>query len=229
MARWSWGQGRTKRGLALPLALVLVLVCGLGFLQYRNAEEAKVKAEELALAQVAMDEQTIRTGLDKCLNPLVNPTLEGLQSLLAHADADSLQSLPQDYGISAAELLTHVLRGFSYEVKEVTVNDQSASVRLSVTALDAKQSVNAALVMVGEPATAQTISEMYKAEGEEAHAEFLSYLVSILYACLDVSDAYVTSELELNLTKQNNEWELTQQSLNELLTAITAGMELARQ
>lgn len=229
MARWSWGQGSTKRGLALLLALVFVLVCGWGFLQYHNAEEAKVKAEELALAQVAVDEKTIRVGVDTCLEPLVNPTLEGLQNLVAHADADSLQRLPQDYGISAAELLMHLLRGFSYEVEEVTVDDQAASVRLSITALDAKQSMNTALSMVGEPDTAQTISEMYKAEGEEAHAEFLRYLVSILYACLDASDAYATTELELSLTKQNSEWELSPQILNELLTAATAGMEFGKQ
>lgn len=230
MAHWSWDQGHTKRGLFVVLALVLVLVCGWGLYSHYSAERAREQAEELALAQAAQDEEnkeTIRAGLNKCLEPLVNPTLDGLQILVAHADAESLQSLPTDYGITVAELLMHLLRGFHYEVEEVTLGDQVASARLCITVLDAKQSVNAALVMTGDPETAQTISEMYKAEGEEAHAEFLRYLVSILYACLDASDAYTTAEVQLNLSKHDNVWEISSQSLDELLDTITAGMELA--
>lgn len=117
-----------------------------------------------------------------------------------YGDAETMEALER-YGVSADEWRRHCLSHLEYEVGEASVEEDSATVPVTVT--------NASLAAALEAAGADFAAFAETSEAEDAYASggraaLFSRLVEMVYEHLDANESPVTTTVGVTLTKDDD-------------------------
>ena len=166
------------------------------------------------------EEEAVREAVDAQMASFLNVAESDLVSQL---DEESIATL-QEYGVDAVEYYTHCFKNFSYEITDVTVDGDTATVTLNVTNANLGEALNAAGEDFGVFAASDEATELYQSEGEEA---LFAKLFEYLYARLDAEDVeLVTTEAQLTLTKGEEGWTVDGFS-DSFISAVYGGTDIS--
>ena len=172
-------------------------------------------------SSAANDEQLIQDELAKVLDAFKNPTAESLAPYVGDTDL----SMFDTYGIDYVELFQHLFKHFDYTIKDVKVDGDKAVVQLTVENADvSKVMADLESSMTTDSAFQTELLNAYTSGGESA---LYPIIFQKLYDALDASTDIVKSDAELKLTKTNNQWDIDEDSMNELVSKVYGGLDLS--
>lgn len=186
---------RSKRGWLVGLIVALALVMGLMLAGCGPSDEEKVK-----------------TAVDDEMSLITNPTDEMIQQLADEASSGAAGSL-ETMGIDSTEMVKSWIDGFSYEIGEVSVDGDTATVDMTITCKQFGPVVTAwtdDLQTAASSGNFTSIDEVYSYAGQ-----------SLMDGLNNASP--VTTEVTLDVEKgDGGDWSLPQNSNNQ--TAIMDAM-----
>ena len=163
-------------------------------------------------------EELIRTSVTEVMEVFKNPTEENLKQFVENSDIDTSEL--DAYDIDLYEFLGHCFKHFSYEVGEVKVDGDHATVDVTVTNANVSKAMeNATNTVMGN---VDQYADMLAAE--DGQKQFMKVFFDEIYAELDGSDELVTSDEKLTLTKTDGEWEVDKSSLDSVVSAMYGGL-----
>ena len=165
-------------------------------------------------------EEAIREGGDSMMAVFLNPVENDAASFVDDATLSQLE----EYGIDANEYLSHCFKNLSYEITDVSVSGDSATVTMSITNANLMDALNGAGEDFGAFASTDEAVELYNTEGEEA---LFAKLFEYLYARLDAEDVELTTnEVQLTLTRdEEGTWTVNTDN-PDFYSAIYGGADL---
>lgn len=181
------------------VSCVLVMAMGIGITGCTDEKQAV--------------EDTVTTELDMLKNPDQDAIDEWLDS--DEATKEELDT----YGIDALEFMQHTFGRFDYEIDDVTVDGDTATVDLTVSNAD----VTTAMENASEQlmASVYTDEEVYDMAINNDQKGLMQKLFSLYYDEVDsvdmIEDQDVTLELEKN---DDGDWEITDDSASDLMVAL---------
>lgn len=166
------------------------------------------------------DEELIRTSVTEVMEVFKNPTEENLKQFV---DSDTVDTTELDkYDIDIYEFLGHCFKHFSYEIGEVKVDGDKATVDVTLTNANVSKAMeNATNKVMGN---IDQYTDMLSAE--DGQKEFMKVFFDEIYAELDATDDLVTSNETLSLTKTDGEWDVDKTSLDSVVSAMYGGLEI---
>lgn len=195
------GQLIARKVFTIAVACVLVMMMGVGISACKD--EKQVVSEEVASE----------------FENLKNPSLDSIQDYKNDA---SLVDFVNEYNLSDAEVLDLAKGMFSrveYQIKQVNVDGNSASVDLTVSNADVEAAVNNAIQDVKDRAF--TNPEIQKLIANADEEGLVKKILETFYAEVDqvdmISDRDITIKLEKN---DNGSWEITDDSVDNLLNTL---------
>ncbi len=177
-------------------------------------------ANEQPAIEVVSDQEVITKGIQKTLDPLATPTRDGLEEFIGANTVGTGSATPTDSSLDVYELLAHVLRGFSYTVDAIDVQGNNAEATLTVKHIDTTEAMHAAAESTKQEDSLQQIANLFNSEDPAMHVELGKQLIQRLYSSLDASQSMVSDKVTLTLTKNNNEWVVSDSSATMLVDAI---------
>lgn len=194
---------------AVAIVTMLALSVGLGFVLVACGSSA------------ADDEQLINDELTKVLDAFKNPTKESLSPYITDSDLAQLDALGVDY----VELFQHLFKHFDYTINDVKVDGDKAVVKLTVENADiSKVMSDLENSMTTDTEFVNELMTAYSSGGEQA---IYPIIFKKLYQAIDDSTDIVKSDAELKLTKTNNQWDIDEDSMNELVSKVYGGLDLS--
>ena len=200
----------TRRGLArlacLAFALVLAVGAGLSLAGCKQAEE-----------------QLIRAGLTQSLDALKNPSRESLEPYVSQLGQDGVSRL-EGYGIDVYDLAAHVLKGFDYQLGDVSVDGDTATAAVHVRGRDLAPALEATWSGFSSGEGMAELVSTYQDGGEVAMAK---KLLSRFYENLDASDAQVEGDVTLDLVKGEDGWQPTKDDAQKVADVLFGNIDLS--
>lgn len=168
----------------------------------------------------AKEEDNVRTMVDNTMAIFKNPTSENISEYIDDATASSLDQ----YGIDLSDFLGHAFKNLSYTIDEVTVDGDTANVKMTITNVNLDEAMDAALAEFDKWTDTDEAAKTYSDGGEEA---LYQKLFDMLYAQIDTlgDGGTKTTEATLYLAKQDDgTWDITNDADNqEFYAAIYGG------
>ena len=174
----------------------------------------------VGLSACQNDEELIKSSTKDVLDALKNPTEENLEPYMGDVDQSDLDEMER-YGIDPYELMGHVFKHFDYEIKDVEVEGDKATVSLSVTNASVKDAADEVTQEIMEEARQDPDSLSRYQSDQKA---FMQYYINKVYDALDKATDTTTTDATLTFHKENNEWEVDEDSLDEFLSAALGGI-----
>lgn len=197
--------GHARRGAA-ALALALALTSGLA----ACGPAADAAKDDAQLAQEAVDE-----------------AIAEFRTLGEGDDVDQLApeavSTLETYGIDAQEFFEHMLAYTSYEVADVEVDDDEATVTLTVSTPNYEDALERAYGRLETWVSSDEAGKLYADSGSDA---LYQELFKLLYEEVDEAGATQEQQVELSLRQdEGTGWALDPASEDRLATALCGGIE----
>ena len=168
------------------------------------------------------DQDLIKSSTKEVLDALKNPTEENLKPYMGDVDQSTLDEL-EEYGIDPYEVMGHAFKHFDYEIKDVQVNGDKATVKLSVTNASLQDAIDKASEEVKqEAANDPNFASKYLNDRKA----YMQYFFGKVYDALDNATDTTTSDAELTFTKKDGKWEVDDKSLDDFLKSVYGGTDL---
>lgn len=186
---------------------------------------AAVIAVVLALMVVACGssgvEAEVRTTVDNTFAVFKNPTSENITSYIDDQTASSLTA----YGVDVNQFLESVFKNLSYEIEDVKVDGDAATVKLSVSNVSLDDAMQLALGDFDTWTDTDEAAQTYTDGGESA---LYNKLFELLYTRIDgLAEQTVTTECELALArKEDGTWDVTTEGNEAFYAALYGGSAL---
>lgn len=188
----------TRKLLRQVLALFVTCAFALGTIGVLGG---CAKAEEDELLKIT--EETFDT--------LKHPTKDNLEPFIEGFESD--YSSLKTYGTDIYEFLTHSNAKLSYEVDSVVIDGKKAQVNLKLTNVDIQAAAEAAQTDLIEH-----IDEyMDIVNSDNGDVELVKMFVQKYYELVDASTDMTTNDCTLKFERDDDEWELSEKSCQELL------------
>lgn len=197
----------------LVIALFCVLSCSL------MPSLVACKSEQPAI-EVVSDQEVIRDGIQKTLDPLKTPTRESISKFVNDDASGGEAAQSNDSSFDIYELIGHALRGFSYSIDSIEVRGNAANASITITHIDTTEAMQQAANSAQQPDSLQEIADLYNSEDPAMHSELGKQLVQRLYRSLDTSQTMKSDRVTLTLTKSGNEWTVDKSSVSRLVDAL---------
>lgn len=195
---------------AVAVVTMLALSVGLGFALVACGGSS-----------AANDEKLIKDELAKVLDAFKNPTAESLAPYTTDADLKQLEA----YGVDYVELFQHLFKHFDYTINDVKVDGDTAVAKLTVENADITKVMNdLSANMTSDEAFVNELMSAYSSGGEQA---MYPLIFEKLYTAIDASTDIVKSDAELKLTKTNNQWDIDEDSMNDLVSKVYGGLDMS--
>ena len=165
------------------------------------------------------DEQALKEGIAKGLDSLASPSVEELKTYFQNNEV-TLEDLPAGSVEQQFELMSHLLRDFSYKVESVDVQGNEATATVEVSSLDASQAVEKSAQLLSEGDELEYNAQLYNSTEASDRETLIQHVYDTLYADLDALSSMKTSKVTLEFKKNGSEWLLYKNSLDELLSAL---------
>ena len=174
------------------------------------------------LTACSNDEEEIKTSISTLMEDFKNPTEENLSKYMDDELDSSVEEL-QSYGIDIYEFLGHCFKHLDYTIDSVEVDGDTATAHLTVSNADISAAMTSATSEVQEWATTDEAADVVANQDQQA---VIAKLMEFFYNDVDNSTDIVTTEVDLQLEKTDGEWQPTDDSLNEFVSAMYGGMTL---
>lgn len=126
----------------------------------------------------------------------------------------------------STEFEKHLLKSFSYKIGDATINGNEATLNVRVSNVDLGKAIDAAYKDLGKDENIESIGQIYRTD-EASNIE--SAIMDVIYDHIDNSKDKVSKNLELHLSKKDNEWTLDADSAKECADAIYAGLDSSKE
>lgn len=164
-------------------------------------------------------EDALLDEVERTMESLHHPTQDSLQ---VYVDAYGLDTdLLTDKGIDLVELASHAFARLSWNIEDVSVSGEVASVHLSVTNANLKDAVDATIAQQGISMS----SYLGLLFGQDGDRSFYQDFLEELYRQVEAADS-VSCEVTLRLNKLDGSWQVEDYSLSELASAVLGGLSL---
>jgi len=193
-------KAHLKRTLTGVLVLLLVLcVCACG-------------------ASGPKEEEQVQAVVENTMAVFKNPSQNDLSEFLDEETASALGS----YGVDMNEFLTAAFKHMSYTVNEVTVEEDTAQVAMTVTNVNLDTAMADALAEFDTWTDTDEAVAVYKESGEQG---LYQKLFELLYAKIDeMGDATTSTDVTLALQKQEDgSWDVTEEGNEAFYSALYGG------
>lgn len=193
-------KAHLKRTLTGVLVLLLVLcVCACG-------------------ASGPKEEEQVQAVVENTMAVFKNPSQNDLSEFLDEETASALSS----YGVDMNEFLTAAFKHMSYTVNEVTVEEDTAQVAMTVTNVNLDTAMADALAEFDTWTDTDEAVAVYKESGEQG---LYQKLFELLYAKIDeMGDATTSTDVTLALQKQEDgSWDVTEEGNEAFYSALYGG------
>ena len=169
------------------------------------------------------DAESIRASVTQLLDIFKNPTKENLGPYMGENQEviDQLDS----YGIDIYDFLQHAFSKYSYEVGSIEVDGDKATAAVTVSNANLQAAIDTASADFSS--RQQELAEKYSNGGEDALKDLMKEYFDAVYKAIDEGDETVTTDLTLNLTKKDGEWEVDEDSQQQLVSAMYGGLDLS--
>lgn len=165
------------------------------------------------------DQELIKSSTKDVLNAFKNPTEESLKPYMDEMDQSTLVEFDR-YGVDPYEFFGHAFKHFDYEIKDIQVDGDKATVKLSVTNASLQDAVNKATEEVKQEAQSDpTFVEKYQNDQKA----YMQYYFGKVYDALDNATDTTTTDTELTFTKKDGKWEVDDNSLDSFVEGVYGG------
>lgn len=149
---------------------------------------------------------------------------EDILSAFVDENNENMNQL-KEYDIDIYEMMRHLFTHFDYEIGDIAVNEDSATVDLTVT--------NANLQSITSEMTANIQNDTEFVEQARQYITnddmkgYMQLFFSKLYQAIDESDDLVTSDMQIKFTNTNGEWDIDQSSMDEFVSKVFGGFDVS--
>lgn len=176
----------------------------------------------VGLSACQNDQELIKSSTREVLDAFKNPTEENLKPYMDEVDQSTLDEF-EKYGIDPYEFMGHAFKHFDYEIKDVQVDGDKATVKLSVTNVSLQDAINTATEeLQQEVQDDPTAFSTYQTDQKA----YLQAFFDKIYDALDNATDTTTTDTELTLTKKDGTWEVDESSLDDFLESAYGGTDL---
>ena len=164
------------------------------------------------------EEEQVQAVVDNTMAVFKNPSQNDLSEFLDDETASALSS----YGVDMNEFLTAAVKHMSYTVNEVTVEEDTAQVAMTVTNVNLDTAMADALAEFDAWTDTDEAVAVYKESGEQG---LYQKLFELLYAKMDeMADATTSADVTLYLQKQEDgSWDVTSEGNEAFYSALYGG------
>ena len=168
----------------------------------------------------ASEEEMIRSEVTKFLDVFKDPSAEKLEEYLGSDDDLDLSQL-EEYGIDINEFLVHSFGHFDYAINSVNVDGDKATVALSLTNANMQSALENASNALSE--NSDQYADLLTAD--DAVKQLMKLYFEEYYKQMDASEDLVTTDVDLKLTKGDDGWEIDQDGIEAVYSAMYGGVE----
>ena len=165
------------------------------------------------------EEDNVRSMVDATMAIFKNPTSENISDYIDDETASALDA----YGIDLSDFLAHAFKNLSYTVDEVTVDGDTAQVKMTITNVNLDEAMDTALEEFNKWTDTDDAVKVYNDEGQDG---LYKKLFDTLYEQIDkLGDGGTkTTEATLYLAKQEDgSWDITNDADNQDFYAALYG------
>jgi len=164
------------------------------------------------------EEEQVQAVVENTMAVFKNPSQNDLSEFLDEETASALSS----YGVDMNEFLTAAFKHMSYTVNEVTVEEDTAQVAMTVTNVNLDTAMADALAEFDTWTDTDEAVAVYKESGEQG---LYQKLFELLYAKIDeMGDATTSTDVTLALQKQEDgSWDVTEEGNEAFYSALYGG------
>lgn len=166
------------------------------------------------------DEELVSNTISEVMDTFKNPTREKLQKVIDENDSEFSEL--REYGLDVYDFMINCLAKFDYSLGDVTVTGDTAVAQVSVSNVDLTEVINT----VSEEMTADAASYSDLLTAEDGLTQFMQLYFQKIYDKIGETEDVITTDVTLNLTKSNNEWEVDDESINSLVSGMFGGIEV---
>jgi hypothetical protein len=207
-----------KRGVASLVALSLILGSPVVLCGCESDEDLKALSDQTLRQE---SEEAIRAALDKELTRMQTIDSAAIEDIAAGLDDTALQSL-DTYQSTATELTEHIFRHFTYEIGDITVDDGTAKVDVSLTNVDVTAVLDEAHDVLVSGEGSQRLKAAYDTGDENT---IMRTAMEVIYEMLDNSEDLKTVEVTVGLERDiQNRWSVVTADLEKLQLAALGGL-----
>ncbi len=164
-------------------------------------------------------EDQVRTMVDNTMAIFKNPSSENISNYI---DDETASALDQ-YGIDLSDFLGHAFKNLTYTIDEVSVDGDTANVKMTITNVNLDEAMDAALAEFDKWSDTDEAMKLYQDEGQDG---LYKKLFDLLYEQIDVlgDGGTKTTEATLYLAKQEDgSWDITNDADNSDFYAALYG------
>ena len=169
------------------------------------------------------DEDVIRDGVTKTLDAFKNPTKENLTPYIGELDTDQVKQL-EAYGLDVYEFFGHAFKNFDYQLGDIAVDGDKATAAVKIQNTDVSKVARGVIDKVQNDES--IAAEVQKIAEKGDQAEVMKFVFSLIYEELDATTETATTDVQLTLTKTNNEWRIDEDSFYTMVNGMYGGMEV---
>ena len=162
-------------------------------------------------------------GVTKTLDAFKNPTKENLTPYIGELDTDQVKQL-EAYGLDVYEFFGHAFKNFDYQLGDIAVDGDKATVAVKVQNTDVSKVARGVIDKVQNDES--IAAEVQKIAEKGDQAEVMKFVFSLIYEELDATTETATTDVQLTLTKTNNEWRIDEDSFYTMVNGMYGGMEV---
>ncbi len=165
--------------------------------------------------------EEVRTTVDNTFAAFKDPASADISSYVD----DETSSLLTDYGVNVNDFLASAFKHLAYEIQDVQVDGDQATVKLSISNVNLDDAMDAALEDFDAWTDTDEAATAYTDGGEAA---LYQKLFELLYARIDtMGESLVTNEVELKLQRTEDEaWDVTPEGNEDFYAALYGGATL---
>lgn len=176
----------------------------------------------VGLSACKSDDQMARDSAETMLRAFKNPTEESMRPYMSNAKTAIISQI-ESYNIDVYEFLGHVFKHFDYEINNVKVEGDTATVEASFTNVSLTDAFAAASIDYQSTDTT-TLAQIYQ---ESSAAGLEKKLMELLYKRLDEASDLTPTKATIKLAKEGGSWKVDDGSVQDFASSMYGSISLS--
>ena len=176
----------------------------------------------LGLTGCVNEEVIARATIASIFNMFKDPTEENLEPYIKLArevePVGSIMHEAEQYDVDVYELTAHLLKHYDYEIHDVSINGNSGSANLTITHIDPQAATEATFDAIKDD-TKFNNDVLKKAINGDMNGVYAS-ITNKFYDVIDATENTTTTDLNVELTKKDAGWNVTDESIQDFISNI---------
>lgn len=176
----------------------------------------------VGLSACKSDDQMARDSVEAMLKAFKSPSEESMRPYMSNAKTTITRQI-ESYNIDVYEFLGHVFKHFDYEINNVKVEGDTATVEASFTNASLTDAFAAANTDYQSTDTA-TLAQIYQESGADGLEK---KLMELLYKRLDEASDRTPTKATIKLTKEGGSWKVDDGSIQDFASSMYGSISLS--